>query len=65
MKHVLGEIMTATQQYWILEIARIEADIRAMVAAKDKSVSDEKLTEMVTVANELYKMSSSLPYNNN
>ena len=66
MMHALAEkFMENDQQYWVLELARIAADTRAMLAAKDKSISDEKLTEIVDVANELYKMSSSIPYNCN
>lgn len=54
--------MNNDQKYWVLELARIEADTRAFRAAKDKSISDEKLTEMIEVANELYNMSISMPY---
>lgn len=57
--------MTNDQRYWVIELARIKADVLAMAATKDKSVTDEKLIEMVEVANELYKMSSSMPYNCN
>ena len=62
MKQLLVEKMNNDQKYWIFELARIEADTRAFRAAKDKSISDEKLTEMIEVANELYNMSVSMPY---
>jgi hypothetical protein len=57
--------MINRQQFWVLELARIRADQLAMKAAQNKTMSDEKLLELVDVANVLYNLSNEVPLDSN